>query len=173
MIPQEKIDSRTQHRVPAYRIGFDDGVRFAESELHKPASKSATEYLESKGRIIEGINGKTGEYVITPEQLDEYAEQFKPKPTTSAESKQNLFDYFAQQHEINLMSTDFWEIENYVKPDADQKAMDYFKWCILNKVGYFESIDKFMYDNVTLTESELFAKFEEERNRNNGGQHEM
>ena len=85
--------------------------------------------------------------------------ELQPKPTTSAEAKQRLFDYFAQEHEINLMSSDFLEIDNYMKPEVHQTSIDFAEWCIVHawEIDYREQ--------KSHTISEIFAKFDAERNQ--------
>ncbi len=46
-----------------------------------------------------------------------FAEAEMNKPTTSAEAKQRLFNYFAEEHDIQLMDSDFNEIYEYMKPE--------------------------------------------------------
>lgn len=83
-----------------------------------------------------------------------FAEAELNKPTTSPDVQQNLFNYFAEQHDIQLMLGDFHEIENYMKPEVQQRAMEFAEW--------FDTYKYWNYSKSNTT-SELFAKFEAER----------
>jgi len=104
--------------------------------------------------------------------MDEYAEQFKPKPTISPDVQQNLFNYFAEQHDIQLMVSDFHEIENYMKLEVQQTAMEFAEWCEINGWRFDHDMNKWSNNGSIYfkrhTTSELFAKFEAERNQNGG-----
>lgn len=91
--------------------------------------------------------------------------ELQPKPTTSAEVKQNLFNYFDQEHGIQLMDSDFVEIENYMKPESDRKAMEFAEWVELNCSALAGNLWELVKDpnSEVFTASELFAKFEAER----------
>jgi len=69
--------------------------------------------------------------------------ELQPKSTTSAEAKQNLFNYFAQEHGIQLMDSDFIEIQEYMKPEVQQKSEEFGKYVssILDTVWVWDEED--------------------------------
>jgi hypothetical protein len=76
--------------------------------------------------------------------------ELQPKPTTSAEAKQRLFDYFAQEHEINLMSSDFNEIEEYMRPEVQQTIHEFSTYMDENHGVFIPSwiVDNFIKERI-------------------------
>jgi len=105
-------------------------------------------------------------------------------------TRQNLFNYFAEQHGIKLIDSDFNEIENYIMPEMNTEiesaynrglsdgqtitesaietiAIEFAEYCdyASNRV-YLKARNKwtsFDDEGDSITSSELFAKFMQER----------
>jgi len=89
--------------------------------------QSARIYSTSKNRGFEGA-----EYIVRSiaSEYDfkagvEFAEAELSKPFTSSNTRQNLFNYFAEQHGVNLMDSDFNEIGNYMHPETKKIKIDF------------------------------------------------
>jgi len=132
--------------------------------------QSARIYSTSKNRGFEGA-----EYIVRSiaSEYDfkagvSFAEAELSKPFTSSNTRQNLFNYFAEQHGVNLMDSDFNEIGNYMKPELKNIAIEFAEWLAKNgkpttsngivqwKIGSYQSKKVYIA-------SELFDKFMAER----------
>jgi len=136
--------------------------------------------LEKKGN-----HGVDGGYMAGCEgskcsiAYENYLEQTELQQSSiPTDVKQNLFNYFAEQHNIQLLESDFYEIAIYMKPESQQIAQEFAEWCAENaydhnipasisgvkiekrKWGYLYNDGE---DIDVITTSDLFAKFMEER----------
>jgi len=141
--------------------------------------QSARIYSTSKNRGFEGA-----EYIVRSiaSEYDfkagvEFAEAELSKPFTSSNTRQNLFNYFAEQHVVYLMDSDFNEIGNYMKPELKNIAIEFAEWINANKWKSGGISNKWEYTHyigthsnaynciktITSSTAELFDKFMAER----------
>jgi len=132
--------------------------------------QSARIYSTSKNRGFEGA-----EYIVRSiaSEYDfkagvSFAEAELSKPFTSSNTRQNLFNYFAEQHGVNLMDSDFNEIGNYMKPELKNIAIEFAEWCVCNSYEKFLIANncviwKNKYNKSRSKTFELFDKFMAER----------
>lgn len=85
------------------------------------------------------------------------------KPKIGADTIQNLFNYFQQEHGIMLMPSDLHEIENYMQPELATVAQEFAEWCDASLYEYHETYKVWCKYPDNFTTSELFAKFDAER----------
>lgn len=152
MIPQERVNEAAKEYAKQENFYEPDLTRLEINEFAENCFQSGVRFAESEPQS---------------------------KPTTSAEAKQKLFNYFAEQHGIQLMDSDFNEIQEYMKPGLQYVATEFAEWKELN--GWKRSLRRdliswYQEGNAMLdkpfkhaTTSELYAKFEAERNSNKNG----
>jgi hypothetical protein len=146
MIPQEKINQEYAKTVCTTSLEtFTAGVRFAEAELKPNPTTSALDYLKQIGRReIESMHGMTGEYIITPDQMDEYAQQ------TAMELAELIYTW---ECKLELLNVSIFNLSEAADPNT------------------MTTFTVLQYQQMQLTQcindlKQLFAKFEAERIKN-------